>query len=214
MICFACKLDLPWLGNTCPRCAVPLTNPTQGTCGQCQSQPPFYDRVYSLFSYRQPVSGLIVGLKFHHRLPLARLLGRLMADHLLNLLDSSPDIIVPVPLHPRRVTERGFNQARELARPISKGLNIKICPDVIERFRNKPPQTTLSRKQRLKNTRGTFRVRDNLPKGHILIVDDVMTTGATVNELARILKHEGVERVDIITLARAGDVAESMDNLG
>ncbi len=137
-----------------------------------------------------------------------------MADHLLNLLDSSPDIIVPVPLHPRRVTERGFNQARELARPISKGLNIKIYPNVIERFRNKPPQTTLSRKQRLKNTRGTFRVRDNLPKGHILIVDDVMTTGATVNELARILKHEGVERVDIITLARAGDVAESMDNLG
>ena len=188
-----------------------MTNPHQGVCGQCQSQPPFYDRVYSLFSYRQPVSGLIVGLKFHHRLPLARLLGRLMVDHLLNLLDSSPDIIIPVPLHPRRLSERGFNQAKELARPISKGLNIKICSDSVERFSNKPPQTTLSRKQRLKNTRGAFRVRDNLSKGHILIVDDVMTTGATVNELARILKRGGVERIDIITLARAGDNAEFVD---
>ncbi len=191
-----------------------MANRIQGTCGQCQSQPPHYDQVYSLFSYRQPISGLIVGLKFHHHLPLARLLGHLMADHLLNLLDSAPDIIIPVPLHPRRLRERGFNQARELARPMSRGLNIEVRTDIIERFRDKPPQVTLSRKQRLKNTCGTFRLRDNPPKGHILIIDDVMTTGATVDELAKVLKREGVEKVDIITLARAGDTAESINILG
>ena len=188
-----------------------MTDPAQQLCGECQSLPPFYDRVYSLFSYRRPVSRLIVGLKFQQHLPLARLLGRLMLEYLLGLQESSPDTIIPVPLHPRRLRERGFNQAHELARPISKGLSIEVCPTGIERFHERPPQITLSRKQRLKNTRGVFRVHNNFPKGHVLIIDDVMTTGATVNELARILKLEGVERVDILTLARAGDNAEFVD---
>jgi ComF family protein len=134
-----------------------------------------------------------------------------MLEYLLGLQESSPDTIIPVPLHPRRLRERGFNQAHELARPISKGLSIEVCPTGIERFHERPPQITLSRKQRLKNTRGVFRVHNNFPKGHVLIIDDVMTTGATVNELARILKLEGVERVDILTLARAGDNAEFVD---
>ena len=135
-------------------------------------------------------------------------------SHLLDHLDSLPDTIIPVPLHPRRLSERGFNQAHELARPLSKGLNVKLCSNTVERFRDRPPQIALSRKQRLINTRGAFRLREDLSKNHVLIIDDVITTGATVNELARLLKCKGVKRVDILTLARAGDVIESIDILG
>lgn len=205
MICIVCKQALPWLKHTCQRCAVPMINPNQGICGQCQSHAPYYDQVYSLFYYRQPVSKLIIGLKFHHRLTLARLLGHLMAEYLLNQMDASPEAIIPVPLHPRRMRERGFNQACELARTINKRWDIKVRSSAVERLQDNPPQVTLSRKQRLINTRGAFRICERLPKRHLLIIDDVMTTGATVNELARILKHEGIERVDVLTLARAED---------
>ena len=209
MLCAACKQDLPWLGHTCRQCAVPFRNMTQSLCGQCLSQAPFFDRVYSLFDYRRPVSGLIVALKFGQRLHLARLLGRLMIDDLVLRLDSAPDFILPVPLHPRRLRERGFNQALELARSVGKRFDVEIRSAVVERSLHRPPQVALSRRQRLKNTRGVFRVRDGQLSGHALIVDDVMTTGATVNELARMLKRNGVHRVDVATLARAGDIAET-----
>jgi ComF family protein len=209
MLCAACKWDLPWLGHICRRCSVPISKHNQGLCGRCQSQPPYYDRVYSLFSYRQPVTGLIVALKFQHRLHLARLLGQLMIDDLLLRLDSMPDIILPVPLHPQRLRERGFNQAYELARFVSAELNVEISA-AVERCRDGQPQIALSRKHRIKNIHGVFRVHDQgaMTKSHVLIIDDVMTTGATVNELARILKQAGAARVDVVTLARAGDIVE------
>jgi ComF family protein len=135
-----------------------------------------------------------------------------MAAHLANQLASIPDYIIPVPLHPKRLYQRGFNQAQELAKPISKILNIGIHSNIVERFQNKPPQTTLSKKQRLKNMRDVFRMANNAPQGHVLILDDVMTTGATTNELARMLKRKGASRVDIAVIARVGDTTETLHN--
>jgi ComF family protein len=135
-----------------------------------------------------------------------------MAAHLASQLTSIPDCIIPVPLHPKRLCQRGFNQAQELANLISKILNIGIHADIVERFQNKPPQITLSKKLRLKNMRGVFRITNNTPQGHVLIIDDVMTTGATANELARILKRQGASRVDIAVVARTGDNAETLHN--
>jgi len=212
MLCTDCKQDLPWLNNHCPQCALPFAQGVQGLCGQCQSQPPHYDKVYSLFSYHPPISRLIVRLKFHHHLPIARLLGELMAAHLASQLASTPDYIIPVPLHPKRLYQRGFNQAQELAKPISKTLNIGIHSNIVERFQNKPPQTTLSRKLRLKNMQDVFRMANNAPQSHALILDDVMTTGATTNELARMLKRKGVSRVDIAVVARVGDTTGALHN--
>lgn len=202
-LCPACRDALPWAGSQCARCALPLSAAsTDALCGHCQAQPPAFERCLSPFIYQSPLDHLLQGLKFNGRLMQARLLGGLMADWLGSVVDAAPDHILPVPLHGTRLRERGFNQAAELARPIAKhfALPLNLCD--VRRTRPTPPQSDLTRKQRLKNIKGAFEVLQPL-NGNVVIVDDVMTTGSTAHELARTLLNAGAERVEVWVCARA-----------
>ena len=142
-------------------------------------------------------------MKFSGNLALTGLLGRLLRDELSSKISDLPEAILPVPLHPRRLRQRGFNQSIELARPLAKHLGIPLVIDAVERRVDTPAQTGLSKQQRGVNLRRAFRLRESLPYRNVVIVDDVITTGQTVTALANCLRKAGVERVDCWSLARA-----------
>ncbi|MBF0255921.1 MAG: ComF family protein [Gammaproteobacteria bacterium] len=198
-ICSECLADLPWIGHCCQLCALPLQQ--EGICGACLQQPPAFDRCISPLLYQGPVPGLITGLKFHHRLANARLLAWLMLQRLQQEEDA-PELILPIPLHPQRLRERGYNQSLEIARPLAQQLCIGLSLHHCARSRATSAQSELPKKQRQKNLRNAFVLQKSLPAGHIALLDDVVTTGSTVNELARLLKKSGVERVDVWAVAR------------
>ena len=218
-LCLACEHELPTLGNNCPQCALPLeTHSIQLTCGQCLQHPPEFDRLQALYPYQMPIARLINDLKFHERLANAQILGMLFAQKMESVysispspcplpqvvegkLEDKPDVIIPVPLHKKRLQERGYNQALELARPISKILNIPINYQLCQRIRNTQHQMGSSADERRKNLRGAFCVLGTAPT-HVAIIDDVFTTGSTVNELARCLRTAGAQKIDVWTVAR------------
>lgn len=203
-LCTACAADLPPLGPGCPGCATPLPRPS--LCPRCQRRAPPYACVRSPFRYVPPLSELIRTLKFQGQLPAAEALGRLLALHVAAGGVRSPQIIVPVPLHPRRLRVRGFNQALEIARGVGRALELPVMPGAARRVRATPPQSGLaSRAQRRRNVRDAFTASPEVHGlHHVAILDDVMTTGATVSELGRVLRRAGVQRVEVWTVARAG----------
>lgn len=202
-LCPACQDALPWAGPQCARCALPLSATSlEALCGHCQTQPPAFERCLSPFVYQLPVDHLLLGLKFNGRLERARLLGELMAQWLFSVVDVPPDHIIPVPLHASRLRERGFNQAVELARAIARQFVLPLDLDGVRRVRATPPQSDLSRKERLKNIKGAFEVSRSL-SGRVVIIDDVMTTGSTAHELAQTLLDAGAEQVEVWVCARA-----------
>ena len=203
-LCSGCIADLPRLTNACMRCAEPMPMAGEQLCGKCQKSPPAFDTVYSPFLYNDPVSGLIQQLKFDHKLHLARLLGTLLADYLEHALHTRPELIVPVPMHRRRLGERGFNQALEVARFVGQQLDIPVAPGLVRRTRATPPQIGLKMRERERNVRNTFQLRGTLrPARSILLLDDVMTTGMTVNALSRELRRHGATDITVATVARA-----------
>lgn len=174
-------------------------------CGRCLAEPPAYDRVYSLFAYQPPVSGLIKAFKFNQQLFLSRLFGRLLVEYIEHQIIELPDLVVPVPLHRARIRTRGFNQAYELAKPVCRALDLPLTSQRVQRENYLQPQSGLSAKQRVKNIAGAFVVSAGKLPNHVLIIDDVMTTGATLNAMATALKKRGVGRVDAVVLARVAD---------
>ncbi len=206
-LCRACRHDLPVIDCACLRCAIPLpaSHRHHGLCGPCQRQPPAFERCLAPFAYQAPLDHLLQDLKFNRRLALARTLGQLMAQWLAGQAPPLPGRLMPVPLHPARLRERGFNQSLELARPIARRLGLPLDIHGCQRLRNTPPQAGLSARQRHGNLKGAFGVKGTMA-GHVAIIDDVMTTGDTVQELARTLRKAGAERVDVWVCARAGSV--------
>jgi len=186
----------------CPRCALPIESPTPQACGRCQKKLPAFDSAFALFRYDEPVRHLIHSLKFGARYPCGRLLGTLMAEKLA-ALQEKPSAIMPVPLHPSRYRQRGFNQASEIARTVSRRLDIPLDLRSCYRIRSTAAQAELSAKERRKNLRNAFAVKTPLTHQYVAILDDVITTGATVNELAGALRRAGVARVDVWACARA-----------
>lgn len=181
---------------------MPLPAATQqSVCGNCLNNPPAFDRTLALYAYAPPVDYMIQQLKFAGRLYLAPVLGRLLARHAASRV--SPECIMPVPLHASRIRERGFNQAMELARPVGRALRIPIDTRTCHRNRATPAQSGMSRQGRQTNIRDAFKIRRPVPATHIALIDDVMTTGSTVNELARALKTNGAREVSVIVVARA-----------
>lgn len=203
-ICHACYSDLPRNASCCYRCAevLPMTTALPQTCGHCLKRPPYFDETQAPFLYDEHLRYLITQLKFQHHYPYARVLGSLLARHIGKSCEL-PDCMIPVPLHPLRYRERGFNQSLEIARHLAKHLAIPLDFECCVRNRNTPHQIELPATQRMKNVKQAFSVIRPLSYRHIAIIDDVMTTGATVNELAAALKQKGVERVDIWVCARA-----------
>lgn len=199
-LCTHCQADLPSLETACLRCARPLS--TTGTCGACQQQAPPQDYALSAFRYEAPLDYLIVQLKFHGKLYLAPLLGELIAEYLEQRIHSLPEGIIPVPLHPSRLRERGFNQALELARPVAARLDLPIYHQAVQRRRNTAIQSQLSPQERKRNVRGAFALRGTFAMRHVAIIDDVLTTGHTVGELAKTLRRAGVQIIEVWTCAR------------
>lgn len=203
-LCSHCLADSPWIRNACTQCSMPLPAQVQDhRCGHCQRQPPAFDATTALFHYRPPVDYLIKQLKFANEPAIAPLLATLMSARLTTREAALPSLLLPVPLHQTRLRERGFNQATELARRVGRELGIRSDHRCCKRNRHTRPQSLLSPNARRLNLRNAFSVRGSL-SGHVAIIDDVMTTGHTGNELARVLKQAGAERVEVWVIARAG----------
>jgi len=202
-LCTACQQDLPWLLHACQRCSLPLDNTELAVCSKCQREPPISDSVICVLHYATPVDFLIKRMKFGHQLSYAKVLGYLLAQQLKQSNVLLPDAILPVPLHNARLRERGFNQTLEIYRELRRSLDIPLVK-AVTRARSTQAQSLLSAEQRIDNIRDVFAVKAgaSLPT-HIAILDDVVTTGATTNELARILKAAGVTRVSVWAIARA-----------
>lgn len=203
-LCLGCYSDLPWNTICCHQCALPLTSTNKQLfqCGECLQQPPPFDRSLSPLIYNKAISRLISEFKFSGKLYNGELLSHLLATHIEQKGQQLPSLIIPVPLHRTRLQKRGYNQALELARPLSRRFGIPIAQDIVMRSRATLPQSSLEKKARYQNIRGSFEVRKQLAFAHVVIVDDVITTGATVAELALTLKRAGVERVDAWSVAR------------
>lgn len=204
-ICEVCYGGLPWIRSACIQCAIPLVNHSgyELKCGQCLKKPPTFDHSLSLFSYDKDAIKLIQQLKFNEKLAYSRLLGSMLADAIDNKNIKLPDCILPVPLYKKRLRQRGFNQSTELARPIARKFNIPLDVQSVKRARETQTQVGLDRRQRRKNIRAAFEIVEPLCAQHIAVVDDVVTTTSTVNELACTLKRAGVKRVDVWSIARA-----------
>jgi len=201
--CPGCIGDLPWLKPAAP----PVGPALAGACAE----------VRSALRYEYPVDRLVAAAKFGRQLPVARGLGQLMAWR-LPAPDVVPDAVIPVPLHWRREADRGFNQAGEMARAICERRGWPLRPAVCRRARATPEQSGLGAEQRRENLRGAFVLTDARTVAglrHVLLVDDVLTTGATLAALATVFRSAGVARVSAWTVAwtpadsRAGAQAEA-----
>ncbi len=203
-LCEGCRAQLPWITAACPRCAAPLPQGSAAVlCGSCQRKKrPAFNRACAALHYTPPVDRLIVNLKYRHRLELARTLGRLLAESLRQLADR-PDVIVPVPLHPSRLRQRGYNQSLEIARVIAKRLDLPVVTRGARRVRATATQTALPLKERARNVRNAFAVNGDLEGKHVAIVDDVMTSGHTVSALAKALRRAGAKEISVWVVARA-----------
>ncbi|TFH76489.1 MULTISPECIES: ComF family protein [Pseudomonas] len=213
-LCVACETDLPWLGDQCMTCALPL--PAAGlSCGGCLKDPPTFEQVVAPWSYGFPVDSLITRFKHNAKWPFGRLLGEVLGQFLQHRFDEGlprPDALLPVPLANKRLQQRGFNQAAMLARWLGKQLDLPCEEHVLRRIQDTSAQQALDAKARKRNLRNAF---DLLPDAHVqgrhlALVDDVLTTGATAQALARLLMDSGATRVDVYCLARTpkpGDAA-------
>ena len=200
--CQACLDDLPWHNAPqCPQCNL-LSNGL--TCGSCLNTPPHFDITRALFTYDFPVDSLLQHYKYRDMLHLANMFATLLMDKKLahQKLAKKIDLIIPMPMHHSRLKERGFNQALEISRIIAKNTQIKLDYSICQRIKLTPPQASLPLKERIKNILGVFSCQQNLQGLNIALVDDVMTTGASLNELAKTLKQAGAAHVVCWVIAR------------
>jgi ComF family protein len=206
-LCAPCEGDLPLNPCCCTLCAQPLfaERGIEHLCGMCLRERPRFDTSFVPFRYSYPLDRMIQRLKYAGELPIGRLLGDLFAQRLkTERSETLPEVIIPVPLAARRFRSRGYNQASELGRRIAKHCGIELRADVVERTRETLEQAALARAQRRKNVRGAFEVIAPLPYSHVAVLDDVVTTGSTVNELAKVLRKAGAKRIEVWAIARAG----------
>lgn len=206
-LCDKCESQLPRIKRGCCRCGLPLADSTAVVderllCGRCLQRSPYYDRILSPLSYEPPVDWLVQRLKFNASLSHIRVLSVLLMNYLVQAEPAMPDLLLPVPLHPRRMGDRGFNQALELARPIARCFSLPLATDLCQRCKDTPSQSALPAGKRAKNMRKAFSMMRIPAVDNIAIVDDVVTTGATVDSLARLLKKNGVKSVQVWAVAR------------
>ena len=201
-LCPGCAQALPWHGRACRRCALPLPGADAGAvCGACLAAPPPLQEAHAACLYAAPVDRLLPRFKFHEDLAAGRLLAQLMADAFAAL--PRPEALVPVPLHVARLRRRGYDQALELAKPLARALQVPLEAGLLVRLRATAAQSECDAAARRRNVRGAFGAppRSDVPR-HVALVDDVMTTGATLHAAALALRRAGVARVDAWVCAR------------
>jgi ComF family protein len=193
--------------HTCILCHA-ISDQQMDLCLSCQRDLPYYqedllhDNIFAMCDYVAPITKLILELKFQQQLVNARVLGELMAEKIKQRSKKLPRCIIPVPLSDKRLRERGFNQAIEIARSISKILHLPMDIDNCKRVRHTKAQAEISAKQRQKNIKNAFAVNEKLSAKHVAIIDDVMTTGHTAKEFSRVLREAGAEIIEIWCAAK------------
>lgn len=200
--CMNCRKLLPWITCACETCGTGLYEP--GICGRCLSSPPSFDWSIIPFSYQDPIAEHIQRLKYAGRLHIADALGKVLSNRISKNARELPDTIVAIPLHWKKICNRGFNQSTEIAKVASTILNIPLHHSLLRRTVNTKSQTGLREKERLANVSKSFCVcahRINR-MSHVAIVDDVVTSGSTVNAAARALKRAGVAKVSVWAIAK------------
>lgn len=198
-LCEGCRRDLPVFDSpSCPVCAMP--SPHAEICGACIKHPPHFDSTLAVFAYAFPIDALLRTLKYQGQLAIAELAGEFLAQR----VGGGPpvDLIIPMPLHALRLKQRGFNQATEIARIVSRRNGIPMAADAALRVRATEPQAGLPMAKRSKNIRGAFACTQDMTGKRIALLDDVMTSGASLNELAKALKAAGAIRVECWVAAR------------
>ncbi|NWD70135.1 ComF family protein [Pseudomonas gingeri] len=205
-ICTPCESELPWLMDSCQVCALPLSAAGL-TCGQCLKQPPAFEQVIAPWTYRFPLDSLITRFKHQSQWPLGRLLGELLAQALRERFDNGlprPDLLLPVPMATRRLRQRGYNQAAMLANWLAGKLEIPTDEHRLRRVQDTLAQQGLDARARRRNLLQAFALAPGAQVAglHLALVDDVLTTGATAESLARLLMKAGARRVDVYCLAR------------
>ncbi len=200
-LCRECRHSLPRNHHCCSRCALPLTSTAVSSeCGHCQRQPPPFDCARVPYVYAAPIDTLITRLKFREQLYLAPVLAALLLDSVSH--HPLPDIIIPTPLHDRRSRARGFNQTLEIARWLGQALSIPVAPRGLTRIRHTPAQTGLGVDQRRRNLHGAFVANQNNHWSHVALLDDVVTSAATVSAAATALRAGPVKRLEVWAIAR------------
>ena len=200
-ICAPCHALLSPLGPACRHCAIPLPDAKFPVCGQCLRQKPDVDQVLTAYRFEEPLRTLLHEFKYHQGLYLSSFITQLMLDAIC-VTTYKTQCLIPVPMHPLRIRQRGFNQAAQLAKNLSRMLNLPFDLSSCQKVINTEPQAGLNAKQRKKNIDQTFQANPQHHQ-HVTLVDDLLTTGSTANELARVLKNKGVARVDLWCCARA-----------
>lgn len=203
-LCHDCAADLARNEPACSLCAEPLPGASgePRTCGTCLRDPPPFVSSFVPFRYAYPLDHVVQGLKFRNELACGRVLGQLFASCLLARGTPLPDAIIPVPLALRRYRQRGYNQASELALSIRRVTGVAVRSDIAIRQRETAEQAGLDRKARLRNVTGAFAVIAPLRVRRVAILDDVVTTGSTVRELAHTLQRAGAEQIEVWAIAR------------
>ena len=197
--CAACDAAMPYLDVPhCPVCALPT--PAGEVCGHCLKQPPFFTHTTAVFGYSFPVDKLIHGMKYSEQLALAHA----FAKKLVQRIDKSdlPDYVIAMPLHPAKLRDRGFNQSQLIAGTAARELKLKLLVNACRRVRDTPPQSVLPWRERKKNVRNAFCCDSDLTGKRIVLVDDVLTTGASLNALAEAAQKRGAKEVFAWVIAR------------
>jgi len=215
LICDYCHQRLPISHNNCFVCGLPLhkilhdssknqQNKLDTPCGECLKNSPTFNRTISAFHYENPVNRLIAQLKYSSQLHVLPLLCEYLIREIIEQYQSNPlpSLIIPTPLHANKLTKRGFNQSYLIAKQLTKTLEIKIASSGIKRIKNTQAQSGLDSIERKSNVKNAFRINFELPN-HVALVDDVVTTGTTISELAKQAKKHGAKKVDVWCLARA-----------
>lgn len=189
----------------CRHCAISLPQP--GICGACLRRPRPFTAAVAALHWQTPVDFLLHRFKYQRRLELGVVLGEYLAQHLLDQRADMPELLLPTPLHANRLRSRGFNQALEISRVVAARLDLQLATGLLLRRRPTLTQTGLTPRERRRNIRGAFQVNEQrsaaLRGRHLVIVDDVLTTGSTAAEMSRTLLRSGAARVDIWTIARS-----------
>ncbi len=205
-LCAACQNDLRRNSSCCFQCGIPLsvaaTDPST-RCGDCLKNPPAYTHICVPYIYQWPLDRLIQVFKFQGNLAVGKVLASLLSQAIQDEPKPTAEVIIPIPLHPSRLEERGFNQATLLAADLASSLQLQLIEDLLIRQKPSQPQAGLDARSREKNIKGVFAIQQgkSIPSS-VTLVDDVMTTGSTLNEAARILIDAGVKTVDCWVVAR------------
>lgn len=205
-LCSACETELPWLGDHCQHCALPLAM-SGLSCVQCTLHPPAFDQVLAPWLFQFPLDSLIARFKHQSNWPMGRLMAQLLGQFLQHRFDEGgarPDVLLSVPLARKRLRQRGYNQAAMLADWLGAQLHLPVDERSLVRCRETPAQQGLDARARKRNLRDAFHVIDGqaIAGKHIALVDDVLTTGSTADVIARLLSRAGARQVDVYCLAR------------